>query len=168
MPDIFTNDRPHVVVLGLMGVGKSTTARAIGEAGAVPVHDSDEDIENLFGQTGSQLADANGIDELHRVESAVLLGRLADEVPSVISAAASVVDDPLARQALANRAHVAVLHAPVDEIMQRIATGAHRRGMDRAELAALAERRSPLFTAVSDIDLDATKSTSELVAAVLR
>jgi len=168
MPDIFTNDRPHVVVLGLMGVGKSTTARAIGEAGAVPVHDSDEDIENLFGQTGSQLADAKGIDELHRVESAVLLGRLADEVPSVISAAASVVDDPLARQALANRAHVAVLHAPVDEIMQRIATGAHRRSMDRAELAALAERRAPLFTAVSDIDLDATKSTSELVAAVLR
>jgi len=61
-----------------------------------------------------------------------------------------------------------VLHAPVDEIMQRIATGAHRRSMDRAELAALAERRAPLFTAVSDIDLDATKSTSELVAAVLR
>jgi len=168
MRHLFTSDRPHVVVVGLMGVGKSTTARAIAHACAVWVHDSDEDIETLFDQTGGQLADARGVDELHRVESAVLLGRLAHEVPSVISAAASVVDDPLARQALANRAHVAVLHAPVDEIMRRIATGAHRRSMDRAELAAQAERRAPLFTAVSDIDLDATKSTSELVAAVLR
>jgi len=168
MRHLFTSDRPHVVVVGLMGVGKSTTARAIAHACAVPVRDSDEDIETLFRRTGGKIAAADGIDELHRIESAVLLGRLASDIPSVISAAGWIVEDLRARQALANRAHVAVLHAPVDEIMQRIATGAHRRSMDRTELLALAEHRAPLFDAISDIDLDATKSTSELVAAVLR
>ncbi|MFB0902575.1 MAG: shikimate kinase [Acidimicrobiales bacterium] len=164
---MFTAIRPHVVVLGLMGVGKSTTAQAIAIARGVATHDSDVDIETLFGATGGQLAIDHSIDELHRVESAVLLGRLASETPSVISAAASIVEDPRCCEALARRAHVIVLQAPVDEIMRRMATGLHRRIMKKDELTALAHRRAPFFAAVANLELDATKTTQELVAIIL-
>lgn len=167
MHELFTATRPHVVVLGLMGIGKSTTAQAIAASSGVAIHDSDLDIETLFGATGGQLAIDHGLGELHRVESAVLLGRLASDVPSVISAAAWIVEDPRCCEALANRAYVIVLQAPVDEIIRRMATGAHRRVMDRAELTALADRRAPLFAAVADIELDATKPTKALVAEIL-
>jgi shikimate kinase len=165
--ELFTATRPHVVVLGLMGIGKSTTAQAIAASRGVTAHDSDVDIETLFGATGGQLVINHGLDELHRIESAVLLGRLASDVPSVISAAAGIVEDPRCCEALANRAYVIVLQAPVGEIIRRMATGAHRRVMDTAELTALAHRRAPLFAAVADLELDATRPTEELVAAVL-
>ena len=168
MHNLFSDTQPHVVVLGLMGIGKSTTAQAIADAAAVPVYDSDIDIETLFGRTGGELATERGVDELHRVESAVLLGRLLDDQPSVISAAAWVVEDPRCCEALARRARVAVLDAPIDVILRRMATGAHRRSMDRAELTTLAKRRAPLFAAVADFELDATRPTDELVATVLR
>lgn len=153
----------HLVILGLMGVGKSTTAQAVASARELPYHDSDHDLESLFGVTGAQLTVKYGIDELHRLESAMLLGRLANDQPSVISAAAWVVEDDRCRDALKRRAFVAVLHASTDEILRRMETGVHRRVMPRSELVALAERRRPLFAAVSDLDLDATLSTRDLV-----
>lgn len=148
--------RPHLVVTGLMGVGKSTTARAVAEATGRPWHDSDRDIETLFGLTGAELTDAHDLDELHRMEAAVLLGRLAADTPAVISAAGWIVEDPRCRDALARRARVVVLEAPAAEILRRIDTGDHRREMSEDELHALAERRAPLFAAVADLTLDAT------------
>jgi shikimate kinase len=167
MPEPSSDLRPHLVVLGLMGIGKSTTAQAMARARGVAWYDSDTDLEATFGKTGGELADELGLDELHRLESAVLLGRLADVEPAVISAAAAIVEDPRCREALAHRARVVVLNAPVDEILRRMATGSHRRVMPKNELVALAERRAPLFAAVSDLDLDATQPTSDLVTAIV-
>ena len=149
-----------------MGVGKSTTAEAVARATGVPAFDSDVDIETVFGVTGGELAAEHGIAELHRIESAMLLGRLAAAEPSVISAAASIVDDERCHQALRQRATVVVLHAPIDEILRRAATGSHRRMINRDELTALADRRAPRFAAVADLELDAERSTSELVEAI--
>ena len=161
------NLRPHLVVLGLMGIGKSTTAQAVARARGVAWYDSDADLETTFGKTGGELADELGLDELHRLESAALLARLADLEPAVISAAAAIVEDPVCRDSLSHRARVVVLHAPIDEVLRRMATGSHRRVMAEDELVALAERRAPFFAAVSDLDLDATQPTADLVAAIV-
>jgi shikimate kinase len=159
--------RRHLVITGPMGIGKSTTAKAVAAATGMAWHDSDRDIETLFGRTGGELATEQGLDELHRLESAVLLGRLAADSPSVIAAAAWVVEDPRCREALGRRARVVVLHAPQQEILRRMATGGHRRTMSEAELAAITERRRPLFASVADLALDATRPTDVLVAEIL-
>ena len=161
------SSRPHIVVMGLMGVGKSTTAHALAAERGVDVHDSDNDLERLFGHTGAQLATSIGVPELHRMEAAVLLGRLAADEPSVIAAAASVVEDALCRDALRRRAVVLVLRAPIAEIQQRVNTGDHRRTISTDELATMAKRRAPWFAEVSNLDLDALLPTAELVASAL-
>ncbi|MDH3755764.1 MAG: hypothetical protein OEU32_18030, partial [Acidimicrobiia bacterium] len=125
------------------------------------------DIDTLVGVSGGTIAADLGVDELHRLEAAVLLGALAAEEPSVIAAAASVVDDPLCRDILGRRSIVVVLRAGVDELMARIPTGDHRRSMPRDELVALATRREPLFSAIADVSLDASLPTVELVSAIL-
>ena len=157
----------HVVVTGAMGVGKTTTAEALARRLARPRRDSDDDIEALFGVSGAELAARVGVDELHRLESAVLLGALADERPSIIAAAGWVVEDPRCREALARRATAVVLDAPAEALAARISTGDHRRPMDRSELESLLARREPLFDAVADLRLDATSPTPDLVTAIL-
>ncbi len=149
-----------------MGVGKSTTATALAEALGWRLRDSDTDIERLLGLTGGTLASQLGVEELHRLESAVLLGALVDDGPSVIAAAASVVDDPLCRAALARRAVVVVLDATVDELMDRIPTGDHRRAMTREEVVALAAARGPRLAEIADLALNASRPTAELVSAI--
>jgi shikimate kinase len=159
---------PHLVITGLMGVGKSTVATAVSRALGRAVRDSDVDIETLFGRTGRAIAADEGVDELHRLESAVLLGALASDQPLVISAAAWVVEDVRCREALARRARVVVLKAPTDEVLRRIAAGDHRRAMDRRELEALAVRRRPLFDLVADTTVDAVGPVEDVAAEILR
>lgn len=157
----------HVVVTGLMGVGKSTAAAGAAHALDWELRDSDEDLEALFGVPGATIADEEGVAVLHELEAAVLLGALAAEGPSVIAAAASVVDGARCRQALGRRAVVVILEAPVELVLERMATGSHRRPMARAELEALAARRAPLFAEVADLSLDATAPPAELAAAIV-
>jgi shikimate kinase len=158
----------HVVVTGLMGIGKTMTATAAAKALGRPVHDSDDDIETLFGVSGRVLAEELGVEELHRLESAVLLGALVSDEPSVIAAAASVVEDPRCVEAMARRSTVVVLEAPLDVVFARGSRGLHRRSMSREELAAVAHRRAPLFAQVADLRLDATQSVSRLVDAIVQ
>lgn len=161
------NHRPHIVVVGLMGVGKSTTASALAIELGRRFVDSDVDIARLTGTSGAEFAAQFGVPALHRLEAAVLLGALAREAPSVIAAAASTIEDPLIRHVLPERAFVVNLTLPLDDAIRRQATGAHRRPMSLAELEAVAAKRDPMFATIEDLRLDASRPTDELVAAVL-
>ncbi|MGI9595332.1 MAG: shikimate kinase [Acidimicrobiales bacterium] len=161
-------DRPHIVILGLMGVGKSTVAEALAERLGRPVADSDRDIERLTGVTGRTYAEASGVPALHRLEAAVLLGALARPEPTVVSAAASTVEDPQVRQLLGRRATVVRLVADIELTIDRQRAGGHRRPMDPEELIDLAARREPMFSAVEDLRVDANRRPVEIVADIGR
>jgi shikimate kinase len=156
-------DGPHLVILGQMGVGKSTTGSAVANALGWGFADSDEDIATLFERDGRAIAAEEGIDVLHQVEQAVLLGALARTSPTVVTAAASTVERPLVRRVLPRRATVVRLDAPLEVVLRRQAAGGHRRPMAAEELAVLAERRGPLFREVEDRCLSAERPVGELV-----
>ena len=169
----------HVVVLGPMAVGKTTVARALAARRGWPWRDSDADLTAARGITGRQLAEAEGIDALHRWEAHELLAALADPTPSVVAAAASVVDDPGCRAALVGGGAdvvVVVLTAPPAVLARRMAADRHdaeggwRRDLgpdETAAIAALDRRREPEFRAVADAVVDTDGRTpAEVVSAV--
>jgi shikimate kinase len=151
------------VVTGLMGVGKTTTAEALADRLGWPLRDSDADITTLFGCSGAELAARTSVDELHRIEEAMLLGPLATPEPLVIAAAGWVIEDPHCRAAMQRRAHTVVLRIDVDEMIDRAATGDHRRPINRDEYLAQAARRNPLFDQVAAAWFDVDRPTDDLV-----
>lgn len=155
------------MILGSMGVGKTTTADAVAVALGRRRRDSDEDIERAEGRAGRDIADTDGVARLHELEAQALLDALADDEATVISAAASVVDHPECRTALRERAFVVVLELSTDRLVERIASGRHRRRIDRAELERLRRRRAPLYDDVADLVLDAAQPTDDLVAEIV-
>ena len=160
------NDR-HLVIMGPMGVGKTTLACRLGEHLGRPVRDSDGDLQTLFGRSGRVIAAEDGVDALHELEAAVLLGALADRSPLVIAAAGWVVEDARCRVALARRATVLVLDLSPDDVVSRLHDAAidenHRRAMDPAEIEAAARRRTPLYRDLADVWLDASLPPDDLV-----
>lgn len=156
--------KPHIVVVGLMGVGKTTAGTMLAKTRNVPYIDSDHDIETLFGVTGRTLVDTIGVLGLHELEAGLLLGALARSEPSVITAAASVIENDLVLDALDRRANVVWLRADLAEILQRQALDGHRRPMGEPELLALSRRREPLFHRASNVVVDAM-DPAELVVA---
>lgn len=158
--------RPHIVLIGLMGSGKTTLAEALSARIGYPVRDSDHDIRLLWKTTGAELAEARGVPRLHGIERGLLLGSLASPAPTIITAAASTVDDELCRNAMGRRAFVVVLEAPVGVLLDRAADGSHRRAVDPAEFAASAARRAPAFAAVADLTVDSRLPVADLVTEV--
>lgn len=151
-----------------MGVGKSTTAEMLVERTGRPLRDSDVDIGRLFGVSGATIVARLGVDELHRIEAAVLLGALAAETPTVITAASSVIDDPRCREAMDRCADVVALDAPDALLESRRASGDHRRALDAEAFRSLVLRRRPLFAAAADLRLDATLPPPVLVDEIVR
>ncbi|GAA3552791.1 shikimate kinase [Nonomuraea rosea] len=153
-----------VVVIGLMGSGKTTAGRLIGTALELPFSDSDPFLQAKYGGTAAQLAAREGADALHRYEAEHVLQELAG-TPKVIAAAASTVEDPRVREALRG-AFVVWVDAPDAVLAERMKSSDHRPDFGPAEMRA---RREPYFREVADLIADVGELRPDQVRdAVLR
>jgi shikimate kinase len=157
----------RVVLLGMMGAGKSTTGAALARRLGWRLCDSDQELEARTGASGAVLAARDGIPALHELEAQLLLEALEAPDPSVVTAAASVVDSLRCRAALRHTRLVVWLQVPTEVLVQRARSGSHRRPAAPTAVRAALEQREQFFGEVADLRLDATAATEHLVEAIL-
>lgn len=163
----------HVVLVGLMGVGKSTVGRVLASQLGRPLYDSDEMIVERTGRTVREIWTTDGEPAFRAIEREVLLEALAADEPSVIAAAGGVVLRADNRAALRDAdARVVWLRAGTDVLTERAAGAGHRPLLDDdpgARLARMADERGPLYQEVADaiVSVD-QRSVNEVVKAVRR
>ena len=149
----------HVVVVGLMGSGKTVVGRRIAALLGWRHRDSDREIEAATGLTVRELSERNGVEAMHALEARHLLDALEAPEPSVISAAASTVEVPECRAAM-TRPGVAVvwLRAQPATLAKRFsARDRHRPEFGSSPEAFLTEqaaRRHPLFATLDPVIVD--------------
>jgi shikimate kinase len=144
-----------VVLVGLMGAGKSTVGRLVAEATGRELVDVDVAITRRTGRTVRQLWEEGGEAAYRRLESGEVLRALQrDDV--VVAAPAGIVMDPEVCAALAC-ARVVWLRASPRTLGSRVQAGDHRPllGDDpEADLSTMAEARSELYAAVAGLTVD--------------
>lgn len=159
----------HVVMLGLMGSGKSTVGRRVAERLGWPFFDSDKDIQAATGLTVRELMERDGADAMHALEAEQILRRLAERGPSVIGAAASTIEVAEVRAALERPDVMPVwLRANPAMLARRFETkDQHRPEFGDSPLAFLTEqanRRHPLFESIDPIAIDVDRTRPPEVA----
>ena len=110
-------DRP-VVLVGLMGVGKSTVGRRLARRLGLPFIDSDSEIEEAVGLPAGEVFERYG-EEDYRDGERRLVARLVDGEVRVISTGGGVFCDPGTRKLLKERTITIWLDAPVDVLAER-------------------------------------------------
>jgi shikimate kinase len=149
-----------------MGVGKTTVGHIVADRLGRRFRDSDADLGHAH-RNARRIARDQGIEALHRFEAELLLDALASPTPLVVAAAASVVEDPRALDAL-REPFVVWLHAPAAALVERLASADdHRRDLGADPAAALdelAEQRAPLYREVADASFDVTEQTPDEIA----
>ena len=163
----------HLVLVGMMGVGKSTVGRLVAAELAHPLFDSDDMIEQRTGRTVRDIWLTDGEAEFRKLETATLLEALADPEDSVIAAAGGVVLSERNREALSSAdAHVVWLLADVEVLLDRVRNGMHRPLLDddpEGTLRRMYVERAPLYQAVADAVVSVDhRSPNDVAKAVLR
>ena len=158
----------HLVLVGLMGVGKTTVGEVLARRLGRVLVDSDLRIEALTGRTVKQILDADGVAAMRQFEAAALFDALADDEPRVIAAAAGVVLDPENRQRLnAADADVVWLTADPAVLAPRTASRAHRPWLDEdpvGTLRRMQDERDPLYREIADRIMPVDGLTPEQIA----
>jgi shikimate kinase len=162
-----------LVLVGLMGSGKTTVARIAAERLGRRVIDSDAVIEKATGRTVREIFADDGEDAFRSLETAALLDALATPEPSVIAAAGGVVLRQENRDALKNStARVVWLCATPEVLVGRAMSGGHRPLLDddpAGTLQRMYDTRQDLYREVADvIVLVDHRSPNEVAEAVLR
>ena len=140
-------NRP-VVLVGLMGVGKSTVGRRLAKRLGVPFVDSDAEIEGAAGLSAAEVFERYGEHDFRDGERR-LVARLVDGDVRVIATGGGAYVDSRTRQLLNERAITVWLDAPLDVLAERTSrrdTRAQlRNGDPKSTLQRLANERRPSY-----------------------
>jgi shikimate kinase len=148
----------HVVLVGAMGVGKTTVGRRLARELQRPFADADEQLELRAGRTIPVIFRDDGEQAFRRLESEVLADLLGRRDPLVVAAGGGVVTGPESRALLGRRAFVVWLRASPGFLAAR-ADPAHRPLLagepdHAATLERLIAARTPLYEEVADATVD--------------
>ncbi|MFT6774682.1 MAG: shikimate kinase [Paracoccaceae bacterium] len=137
-----------VVLVGLMGVGKTTVGRKLAETLHAPFVDSDEEVEIAAQMTVPEIFATLGEPAFREGERRVI-ARLIDEGPRIIATGGGAFMTAATRELIAKRAISIWLRADLDTLLERTSRRSNRpilqRGDPRAILAGLIEVRHPIY-----------------------
>jgi shikimate kinase/3-dehydroquinate synthase len=154
-----------LVLVGFMGAGKTTAARAVAEALGVGAVDADELLEARLGMPIARFFDERGEAAFRAEEEAAVVELLERSDPAVIALGGGAVASPAVREALG--AHrVLWLDVSVEQAWARAAGQDRPLARDRERFASLHAERLPLYEAVADALVPAAAVDRALAALV--
>lgn len=154
-----------VVLVGLMGVGKSSIGRRLASRLGIPFVDADAEIEEAAGSTVPEIFARHGEAEFRDGERRVI-ARLLDGPRHVLATGGGAFLDSGTRSKVAETATSVWLRADLDLLVKRCARRRNRplleEGDPREILAKLIEERYPVY-AKADIVVDSVDGPHEAV-----
>jgi len=162
-------DRPLVLV-GMMGVGKSTIGRKLAQLLALPFRDADDEIEKAAQLSITEIFERFGEAHFRDGERRVL-ARLIAGPPRVIATGGGAFINEQTRQLILERCISVWLDAEIEILAARVSRGRDRpllRGQDPlAVLARLADQRNPIYAEAHLIVRSATGPHDEVVERIV-
>jgi len=152
-----------IVLVGLMGAGKSMVGRRLAVRLGLPFFDSDPEIEAAAGETIEEIF-ANRGEPAFRDGERRVIARLLGGSVHVLATGGGAFMDPVTRAVIARRGVSLWLRADLDVLVQRVSRRADRpllnAGDPRAILGELIERRHPIY-AKAEVTVDSGDGSSE-------
>jgi shikimate kinase len=159
---------PHLVLVGLPGVGKTTIGRLLAKRFDRSFCDFDDVIAEKFGKSVGKIFQEDG-EPVFRQAEAMLSEEWVKGDGAVLSPGGGWVANQEAVAHLRPRARIIYLRVSTDEALRRMGTGVSRRPLlaagDPAQIMrSLFEARKQYYETLADVSIDTDGQTPESVA----
>ncbi|MEJ6394696.1 shikimate kinase [Gymnodinialimonas sp. 2305UL16-5] len=160
-----------VVLIGMMGAGKTAIGKSLATTLDVPIRDSDAEIVQSSQLTVAEIFERYG-EPFFREKEGQVIARLLDGPPCILSTGGGAWMTEANRDLLTARAAVVWLEADLELLWNRVRHKSHRpllRTDDpKATLAALLDQRGPVYAlAPEKVHVAPDWSIDQTAAAVL-
>ena len=153
-----------IVLVGLMGAGKTKIGRRLAARLSLPFFDSDTEIEKAAGEPIEEIFRNRG-EAVFRDGERRVIARLLSQPVHVLATGGGAFMDPATRAVIARRGVSVWLRADLDVLLARVSRRNNRPLLQerdpRAVLAELIERRHPVY-AEADLTIDSGDNAPEL------
>lgn len=162
-----------IVLVGLMGAGKTKIGRRLATRLSLPFFDSDTEIETAAGETIEEIFRNRG-EALFRDGERRVIARLLTQPTHILATGGGAFMDAGTRAAIAARGVSVWLRADLDVLVARVARRTNRPLLQQKDprevMATLIERRHPIY-AEADLVVDsgaapAEQTTTRVIAAL--
>jgi shikimate kinase len=155
-----------IVLVGMMGAGKSSIGRRLASRLNIPFVDADTEIEKAAGMSIADIFARHGEADFRSGEARVI-GRLLDGGPQVLATGGGAVMNADTRAAIKAKGVSIWLTAEVEVLMRRIHKRRHERPMlqaadPAARLRELLAEREPVY-ALSDLTVQSREAPHEAI-----
>jgi shikimate kinase len=147
----------HIVLVGMMGAGKTSIGRRLARRLDRPFVDVDERLEAAAGLSIQEQFDLHGEAAFRAREADELAAVLLSAVPSVVATGGGAVLDARNRGAMRDRATVVWLRAAPDTLLERVGDGAGRpilAGDPHGTLVRLVDQRAAAYAEAAHVTVD--------------
>ena len=107
-----------IVLVGMMGAGKSSIGRRLASRLGIPFIDADTEIESAAGMTIPEIFEKHG-EPYFRAGEARVIARLLDNGPQVLATGGGSVMDPQTRALIGQKSISIWLKADIDVLLKR-------------------------------------------------
>jgi shikimate kinase len=158
--------RRAIVLVGLMGAGKTKIGRRLAARLNLPFFDSDEEIETAAGETIEEIF-ANRGEAVFRDGERRVIARLLHGPVHVLATGGGAFMDPVTRRVITARGVSVWLRAELDVLFARVSRRTNRPLLKtpnpRGVLAELIDRRYPIY-AEADVTIDSGEGPPDATA----
>jgi shikimate kinase len=155
--------RRTVVLVGLMGAGKTKIGRRLAVRLNLPFFDSDNEIEAAAGETIPEIFRNRG-ESVFRDGERRVIARLLTQPTHILATGGGAFMDAVTREAITRRGVSVWLRADLDVLLARVSRRSNRPLLQqddpRAVLAGLIEQRYPVY-AEADLVVDSGEGPAE-------
>ena len=155
-----------IVLVGIMGVGKSTIGKRLSQYLDIPFVDADKEIEKAAGMDIQDIFDQFG-EEAFRSGEKKVIKRLMTEGQKILATGGGAFMNEEIRADIAESGVSVWLNADLEILMKRIQRRANRPLLKtedpEATMVALLEERNPVY-ALSDIHIESRTVSRDVIA----
>jgi shikimate kinase len=161
----------NIFLIGFMGAGKSTIARALQRELDFPLIEMDERIVEEQGMSINDIFEKYGEERFRDIESE-LVKTIAAEEPSIVSCGGGVVVRPGNRRKMKESGRIVLLTATPETVYERVKNSDDRPilngNMNVDYIAGLMEKRRALYEEAADITVATDgKTRTDIVQEIL-